>query len=65
MGADPASGDRTSDDPVDAETLPGWFGVTGKSVRELAERCMIDPAGRQPRPRRTRALWSSPTAGPG
>jgi hypothetical protein len=30
---------------VDAETLAGWFGVTGKSVRELAERCMIEPAG--------------------
>jgi hypothetical protein len=54
-----------SDDLEDAETLAGWLGVTGKSVRELAERCMIDPAGRQPRPRRTRALWSSPTAGPG
>jgi hypothetical protein len=45
VGADPASGDRTSDDPVDAETLAGWFGVTGKSVRELAERCMIERAG--------------------
>ena len=54
-----------SDDLVDAETLAGWLGVTGKSVRELAERCMIDPAGREPRPRRTHALWSSPTAGPG
>jgi hypothetical protein len=36
-----------SDDLVDAETLAGWLGVTGKSVRELAERCMIEPAGRE------------------
>jgi hypothetical protein len=28
-------------------------------------RCMIEPAEREPRPRRTHALWSSPTAGPG
>jgi hypothetical protein len=43
-----------SDDPVDAETIAGWLGMTGKSVRELAERFMIYPAGREPR--NTRAL---------
>jgi hypothetical protein len=35
-----------SDDLVDDETLAGWLGVTGNSVGELAERCMIEPAGR-------------------